>query len=189
MKKYCEKCQIDREYTIKNIKETIMIKDVSVEVIIKKAFCDDCGEQVFVRKIQLENDRIIFDAYKATVGLLTSSDIINVREKYNLTQLQMAKLLNIGEKNITRYENGSIQDRSIDLLIRILDKVGPLYVERIKNSNPSYKDYTNMSLYKASSTTKGLVDTTQNSSTSWHKLSQEFGTNVFTHMGGSNHAN
>ena len=37
-----------------------------------------------------------------------------------MSQKQLAQFLSIGEKDITRYENGSIQTRAVDLMIRMV---------------------------------------------------------------------
>ena len=37
-----------------------------------------------------------------------------------MSQRQLARFLDIGEKDITRYENGSVQTRSIDNMIRLV---------------------------------------------------------------------
>ena len=71
-------------------------------------------------KLEIENDIIIFDAYKKQVGLLTSQEIIALREKYNISQATLSKILGFGIKTITRYENGTIQDKSNDLLLRLI---------------------------------------------------------------------
>jgi len=55
------------------------------------------------------------------VGLLTSLQIKQIRAKRSMSQAQMALFLDIGEKDITRYENGSIQTKSIDDMIRLMD--------------------------------------------------------------------
>ena len=54
--------------------------------------------------------------------MLTSQDLKIIREKYSLSQVSFSKLLGFGEKTITRYENGAIQDISHDLLIRLMQK-------------------------------------------------------------------
>ena len=40
----------------------------------------------------------------------------------SVTKSQLVDSIKIGHKNIARYENGAIQDKSIDLLIRIFDE-------------------------------------------------------------------
>lgn len=48
-------------------------------------------------------------------------EIKAIRNKYNLTQKAFSILLGFGEKTITRYENGSIQDDTHNLLIKLMD--------------------------------------------------------------------
>ena len=45
------------------------------------------------------------DAYRIKKDLLTSKEIKDIRKKYDLTQSELAYLLNLGEVTITRYEH------------------------------------------------------------------------------------
>lgn len=83
--------------------------------------CKNCGSLLSSHEIEHENEIIVYDAYKKLVGLLTSSEIKAIRSKRGWSQRQLAKFLDIGEKDITRYENGAIQTRSIDNMIRLVD--------------------------------------------------------------------
>ena len=83
--------------------------------------CENCGSLLSSHEIEHENEIIVYDAYKKLVGLLTSSEIKAIRSKRGWSQRQLAKFLDIGEKDITRYENGAIQTRSIDNMIRLVD--------------------------------------------------------------------
>ncbi len=81
--------------------------------------CSSCGENILpdglTQLIEVEQRR--------RLGLLTPSEIRTVRQKTGLSAVEMAHLLGIGEKSYTRWENGtSIQNRSNDTLIRLLDK-------------------------------------------------------------------
>ena len=63
-------------------------------------------------------------------GLLTPSEIIDVRKRAGFTQQAMAEFLGVGEKTYTRWESGrSIHNRSSDNLIRLADKHPMLFVE------------------------------------------------------------
>ena len=59
-------------------------------------------------------------SYKKKVGLLTSHEIINIRNKYSFSQGGLAKILGWGAKTITRYESYQIQDVAHnDLLLNV----------------------------------------------------------------------
>ena len=64
---------------------------------------------------------LAFDVYKKKHGLLTTQEIINIRKKRGWSQEKMAKFLDIGLKDIARYENGAVQTKAIDNMIRLVD--------------------------------------------------------------------
>jgi putative zinc finger/helix-turn-helix YgiT family protein len=81
--------------------------------------CDACGEKIF------DDDAMkkICDARYEAVGLLTPSELKEIRKKLGYTQEQMAAFLGIGNKTYCRWENGtSIQTKSMDTLIRSATK-------------------------------------------------------------------
>lgn len=115
----CEKmCEVKerkevREYEIKKTK-------VSAEITI--LICEECGEEVYDREVEINNDILLFDDYKRKNNLLTSSEIAKIREKYKISQALLSKILGFGIKTITRYENGTIQDNTHDNLLRLINK-------------------------------------------------------------------
>ena len=117
-KVYCINCDDLVDYTVSKVHKTIEVGDVQVDAEIKEARCINCGELLFVDEIEGYNDIVVYDEYKKKMGLLTSNEIKEIRKKRNMTQKDLANFLGIGEKDITRYENGSIQTKSIDRFIR-----------------------------------------------------------------------
>lgn len=65
------------------------------------------------------------NAYRIKKGLLTSYDIVNIRENYGLSQVDLAKLMGWGEATISRYESKAIQDEAYDIMLRLI-KDNPL---------------------------------------------------------------
>lgn len=120
-KAYCINCDEDVDYITKLEKTTVTVKDKTFDVLLTKAYCKKCGEPVFPAAINKANDIVVYDGYRKLVGLLTSEQIKEIRRKRNLSQTEFAKLLNCGEKNIARYETGTIQDKAFDLLMRLAD--------------------------------------------------------------------
>lgn len=77
--------------------------------------CASCGERMIPREL----NQSIEKWHYAREGLLTPEEIKAIREKYGLTQVAIARLLGVGEKNFTRWENGlSMQTKVMDDLIR-----------------------------------------------------------------------
>ena len=117
---YCGKCDDFVPYYIKEEEREVTVKDLTFKVKETVAHCKYCDEPLFVNEIESKNDLIIYDKYRELSGLLTSSEIKFIRKKRHLSQKQLSNLLCIGEKDITRYENGSIQTKAIDNMIRLI---------------------------------------------------------------------
>lgn len=117
---YCFKCNKYQEFDIVLSHEIINVKGTMIECDIKQAVCKECGELVNNKDIEHENDIKVYDLYKIKNDLLTSDQIFEIRKLRGMTQVELANFLSIGEKDIARYENGAIQSRSIDKMIRLV---------------------------------------------------------------------
>lgn len=60
------------------------------------------------------------DAYRVSKGLLTSSEISEIRVYYGLTQSEFAAMLGWGEVTVTRYESKTVQDETYDNIMRMV---------------------------------------------------------------------
>lgn len=87
--------------------------------------CDDDENEFVTGKMENENLMKARNAYRVMHGLLTSKEIVGIREQYGLSQADMAKLLGWGEATISRYESKAIQDEAYDNILRIV-KENPL---------------------------------------------------------------
>ena len=120
-KGFCPNCDVFQESVLKTREIETIVRGVRVKATINELYCKECGEMLTSDAVEKLNDIIIYDAYKAKIGLLTSSQIKEIRAKRDMSQAQMALFLDIGEKDITRYENGSVQAKSIDDMMRLMD--------------------------------------------------------------------
>lgn len=74
------------------------------------------------------------NAYRKMHNLLTSGEIIDIRETYGLTQVEFARLLGWGEATVARYESRAIQDTAYDTMLRMI-KENPLMALRFLDRN------------------------------------------------------
>ena len=128
--KYCpicsEKLQTETNKSIiVKYKTSNGVKDILVKNI-SRSCCPHCGE-IFYNKEEVENYEIQLEKALETMrkcnGLLTAQEIKNIRKKYDLTQVQLEKLLDIGPKNVAKWETyRSNQSKNIDKILRIMDK-------------------------------------------------------------------
>ena len=157
---YCEHCDKDVSFNVVSESRTRTIRGIKITYTFKKCICKYCGQQVFPVSYGRENEIALYDVYKKSVGLLTSSDMKEIRKKLHLSQSQLAKLVGCGEKNIARYENGVIQIRSIDNAIRNLFKESNQTNEQVKldvqllelvNNSLKEKKLTSEDIYRLTS--------------------------------------
>ena len=106
------------------------------------------NEEVFDRNIEIENDIRLYDIYKSKMNLLTSSEIKNIRKKYDMNQKEFALSIGVGEITIHRFENGSIQTEAVDSIIRLSDDPDIMYNLLIRNKNNLSEEDFNIFLKK-----------------------------------------
>lgn len=80
------------------------------------------------------------NAYRIKKGLLTSYGIVEIRERYGLSQVDLARLLGWGEATISRYESKAIQDEAYDTMLRLI-KDNPLQaLEFLKKNTDKFTE-------------------------------------------------
>ncbi len=117
----CMYCDEAVEYVVHDEKHHVKVLDDEYDVILKYARCKKCGHKVYPHKLAIYNDKVVYDKYRERKGLLTSSQIKEIRKKRKMNQVELAKFLRLGDKTIARYETGTIQEKSLDLLLRLVD--------------------------------------------------------------------
>lgn len=85
-------------------------------------FCANSDDENEFVTGKMENDNLLNarNAYRKANNLLTSDEIVAIRERYGLSQVDFAKLLGWGEATISRYESKAIQDDAYDNMLRII---------------------------------------------------------------------
>ncbi len=86
--------------------------------------CPNCGYSTVDGKSMVELGRLAADEYRHANGLLTSNEIVALREHSKESQEAFAKRLGVGSASIKRWELGKIQSKHYDDLIR--EKTGGL---------------------------------------------------------------
>lgn len=118
MKKMCPECDKEVIVKIESKPETVNIKGEQIENYTESYVCQECLCEFADIELESKNINRHYDIYKKNNRLLSSNEIKKIREESNLSQKAFALVLGLGEKTITRYENGAIQDKAIDNLIR-----------------------------------------------------------------------
>jgi putative zinc finger/helix-turn-helix YgiT family protein len=83
--------------------------------------CPKCGEVLlrFQDSKRLGEDAIAI--YRRKHGLLSADEIRGIRERFGLTQGDLARLLRLGANTVSRWESGrNVQTGAMDILLRLI---------------------------------------------------------------------
>lgn len=139
----CFNCRKEVPTKIVEEMETYNVKGTNISLMSNKRICSCCGEEIFDKELDSITLFNAYEKYKKINGFLTSKEIIDLRKKYSISQKALSKLLGWGEKTITRYENGSIQDKTHDSILKsIVNRDGFI---RIWDSNKHVLSYREIS--------------------------------------------
>ena len=124
----CPLCDKTHEIEERKRLATITLKGDKVTYEERFYFCANADEEENEFETgAMTNENLLNarNAYRVKMGLLTSDEIVAIRENYGLSQVDLAKLLGWGEATISRYESKAIQDEAYDTMLRLI-KDNPL---------------------------------------------------------------
>ena len=130
----CPLCGKTHEVEERKRFATLIVKGEEVTYKERFYFCANANEDEnefetgSMTNTNLLNAR---NAYRVKRGLLTSDEIVAIREDYGLSQVDLARLLGWGEATISRYESKAIQDEAYDTMLRLI-KDNPLIALEFK---------------------------------------------------------
>lgn len=137
----CPLCDRTHEIEERKRTKTIIIKGEEVTYEERFYFCansDEDENEFETGAMTNENLLNARNAYRVKMGLLTSDEIVAIRESYGLSQVDLAKLLGWGEATISRYESKAIQDEAYDTMLRLI-KDNPLQaLEFLKKNSEKF---------------------------------------------------
>lgn len=120
-KRICPCCMEEHEVKTVIIMDRATFKNRKIDHEASYLFCDLANELYMDEQQMQDNDISLKNAYRKKEGLLTSTQICEIRAKYGISQIDLCVLLGWGKKTITRYESHQVQDRAHDT---ILKKIG-----------------------------------------------------------------
>lgn len=105
--------------TIRTSEKKVLFRDKQLAVPVEQYVCPECGAEAGTIEQTATIQKLITDAYRKSVGLLTGKEILERRKRLNLTQEDLARKMNVGIASIKRWEGGSIQSKSMDQALRM----------------------------------------------------------------------
>ncbi|MGM8213438.1 type II TA system antitoxin MqsA family protein [Virgibacillus sp. W0430] len=117
-KKICLLCMEEHVVETVEVIEHDIFKGEEVSFTAKYEYCGVTEDFLETEEMIKANSLAMKDAYRGKLGLLISSDITDIREKYDISQKNLSEVLGWGRATITRYENHQVQDRAHDDVLR-----------------------------------------------------------------------
>lgn len=163
----CDSNQFDE----KKVLFPIELKGKTIEVLSEAFVCSNCGNSQMDLEQVDKLRKASADEYRKQNGLLTSIEIINYRRQLNMSQVEFAKYLNVGDASIKRWETYFIQDPSQDDHIRLkcdesYAELNFLQVYQKSHSPDIYSGYRKLSIEKIKNAVSYLVKYTKRKATS-----------------------
>lgn len=118
---YCKYCDKVHELKVLEHTEVCDIKEEKIEYTKKEYLCEKTNKIFTTPDLDDINQLEAKDIYRKKHSLLTSKEIKQIREKYSLSQSDLALILGWGEVTITRYETKEIQNEKYDNVLRKID--------------------------------------------------------------------
>ena len=145
-KKLCLCCMEEHDVHVIKVREYNLFKGKEVEYDAIYEYCDQTGECFAGEDMITANDISMKNQYRKNNGLLTTEEIVEIRDKYSISQKDLASLLGWGEKTITRYEGHQVQDVAHDTVIRKIGSDPEWFLELLEKgkdriSEAAYKRY------------------------------------------------
>jgi len=102
------------------VEKKAVFKGVDVSYSANLHRCAGCGLELANLDDAADMQDRLTDAYRRAVGLLDGGQIRKLRQKKGLSQQALADALEIGIASVKRWENGVIQSKAMDNLLRTL---------------------------------------------------------------------
>ncbi len=132
--KLCLCCMEIHDVQIVEVEETTTFKEIPVKYFARYEYCDRADELLSGSEFTASNDIAMKNAYRKVSHLLTTDEIIGIRNKYDISQKDLACILGWGEKTITRYEGHQVQDAAHDFVLRKVSEEPGILFEFLKRN-------------------------------------------------------
>jgi uncharacterized phage-associated protein len=107
-------------YSVKDGAETATLKGAAYEFVSRSAYCEQCGNAVYVAELEDRNLKSLYAEYRQRNDIISLDDVRAIPEKYNIGKKPLSLLLGWGEQTFSRYYDGDMPTKQYsDALKRI----------------------------------------------------------------------
>ncbi len=114
---YCPSCEVERSFRFEEREQEYDVRGESIAVVVPVWMCPVCGDTIVDAEFGDPIEKA-YEEYRRRKGLLSPTEIQEIRSRWGLSQAAFAALLGMSQATINRYEQGSLQQEKEDELIR-----------------------------------------------------------------------
>ena len=115
----CDFCKSEETY-IKEYEHKYIIKGKNITFTSERRFCKKCNNLVYDSKLDNKASEIAIEKYNEIYGI-SKEEIINLRNKFGLSQELFSKIIGCAKKTLISYEKGkSIPNDSYLIILKSL---------------------------------------------------------------------
>ena len=134
MKAYCTNCDKDVDYKVEK-RSVLEFKNANINSYENVAVCSKCHHDIYISKLEDENIKRINQAYLKETNIISPKEIIDFRNKYNISQRELTSILGFGKMTINRYENGFIPTKSQSDYLKAIISNTKQFMELVEVAN------------------------------------------------------
>ena len=121
--------------------DMVEVRGEEIQVMAKYWLCRDCGTNwEFFDEDEYDQIDEAYRIYRNRTGMLQPEEIKELRKRSGFSQGELAKIFGWGAVTISRYENGSLQSKAHDELLKLLKKPEIFYNFIKEKNNLKNKD-------------------------------------------------
>lgn len=151
---FCPECLEMRGFDSVFIEEEYPVKNEVITIESHYYKCNECGELILNPENPDENYVNAYNEYRKRKNLLFPEEIVELREKYDISQRQMAKILGWSHVTLSRYETGALQSQSHNNeLVLLQEPENMLKIIERNKANLTKQEYE-----RVSSKVKKMID-------------------------------
>lgn len=139
-KRLCSCCMEEHDVMIVREEEHTIFKNQPIDYYAVYEYCDRADEYQATEEMISDNDLAMKDAYRTSMKLLTTEQIVEIRRNYQISQNDLANLLGWGGKTLTRYESHQVQDVAHDTILRKIDDDPEWFLEILEDRKERFAE-------------------------------------------------
>lgn len=146
--KLCMVCMEEHEVIIVEVEETTEFKKETVTFPAIYEYCPLTDILSETEDLMQKNDLKMKDTYRKQTKLLSSSEIIDIRQAYGISQKDFSTILDWGGATIARYESHQVQDNAHDEVLRRASEDPRWFLEKLDQSKSKLSEKTFRKYYE-----------------------------------------